>query len=97
MFSRILILSLPALLAGCISLDPDYQRPVAPVPATLPYSTASSSKAADIPWQETIIDPKLRQVIALALESNRDLRQAIADIEAARAQYVCTGRPDTNG
>ncbi len=87
MFSRILILSLPALLAGCISLDPDYQRPVAPVPATLPYSTASSSKAADIPWQETIIDPKLRQVIALALESNRDLRQAIADIEAARAQY----------
>ncbi|EPP7668109.1 transporter, partial [Yersinia enterocolitica] len=47
MFSRILTLLLPALLAGCISLDPDYQRPAAPVPATLPYSTASSSTAAD--------------------------------------------------
>lgn len=85
MFSRILTLLLPALLAGCISLDPDYQRPAAPVPATLPYSTASSSTAADIPWQETVTEPKLRQVITLALGSNRDLRQAIADIEAARA------------
>jgi multidrug efflux system outer membrane protein len=43
--------------------------------------------AADIAWQEFITDPKLRTVVGLALDSNRDLRVAALNIERARAQY----------
>lgn len=32
MLPRVMMLTLP-LLTGCMSLDPHYQRPVAPVPA----------------------------------------------------------------
>jgi multidrug efflux system outer membrane protein len=42
---------------------------------------------ADIPWQEFFVDEKLRKLIALALENNRDLRVAVLNIERSRAQY----------
>jgi hypothetical protein len=32
-------------------------------------------------------DPALRRLIALSLDNNRDLRQAVANVEAYRAQY----------
>ncbi|WP_033567745.1 efflux transporter outer membrane subunit [Dickeya undicola] len=79
------------LLSGC-SLDPHYQRPSAPVPAAWPqgaaYPASSSGRpsADDIPWREVLVDDRLRQVIDMALSDNRDLRKAIADVEAARAQ-----------
>ena len=37
---RVSVLVLALLSAGCVSLDPTYQRPDAPVPATLPAPTA---------------------------------------------------------
>lgn len=79
------------LLSGC-SLDPHYQRPSAPVPAAWPQgasypATAQAPQPAeDIPWREVVVDDKLRQVVEMALSDNRDLRKAIADVEAARAQ-----------
>ncbi|MCO7253409.1 efflux transporter outer membrane subunit [Dickeya oryzae] len=79
------------LLSGC-SLDPHYQRPSAPVPAAWPqgasYPAAAQAHppAEDIPWREVMVDDKLRQVVEMALSDNRDLRKAIADVEAARAQ-----------
>jgi multidrug efflux system outer membrane protein len=39
-------------------------------------------------WQAFFTDPALKAVIAKALEQNRDLRSAVAQIQAARAQYV---------
>lgn len=87
------VLLLPWLLSGCLSLDPTYQRPDAPVTASWPQGAAYSpaqknaTAARDIPWHQVIVDEKLRQVITLALSDNRDLRKAIADVEAARAQY----------
>lgn len=78
-----------ALLAGC-SLVPTYERPAAPVPATLPLAagtTASKTTAADLPWQDFVSNPHLRQLVALALENNRDLRVAVQNVEQARAQF----------
>ncbi|MGV4247892.1 MULTISPECIES: efflux transporter outer membrane subunit [Enterobacteriaceae] len=78
-----------ALLAGC-TLTPDYQRPDAPISAQWPgtvQSTAPSQAIADLPWQDLFADPKLRQIIQMALDNNRDLRIAILNIEKARAQY----------
>jgi len=83
-------LTLLALLAGC-SFVPVYERPPAPVAEQWPASVATLSQAeiaaADLPWQDFVRDDALRQLIALTLENNRDLRVALHNIEQARAQY----------
>jgi multidrug efflux system outer membrane protein len=77
------------LLSGCAGLEPTYHRPAPPVPATWPvgpaYPAATDSPLAD--WRQVFIDPRLRAVIEQALADNRDLRVAIAQIEASRAEY----------
>jgi multidrug efflux system outer membrane protein len=77
------------LLAGCATLEPKYHRPLAPVPAAWPsgpaYGAPAETPAAD--WREVFLDPKLRRVIAQALGNSRDLKVAIAQIQASRAQY----------
>jgi multidrug efflux system outer membrane protein len=76
------------LLAGC-TLEPKYQRPLPPVPATLPtgpaYGAATDTAPAD--WQDVFPDPKLRRVITQALANSRNLMVAIAQVQASRAQY----------
>lgn len=79
------------LLAGC-SLIPTYERPTAPVAAQFPgeflgASGGAATPAADIEWQNFFTDPKLNQLIAAALQNNRDLRIAVLTIEQARAQF----------
>lgn len=83
---RISVLVLALLSAGCVSLDPLYQRPTSPVPATLP-GQKGEGKAAIGEWQQVMGDSRLQQVISIALNSNRDVQKAIADIAAARAEY----------
>jgi multidrug efflux system outer membrane protein len=81
------------MLSACVSLDPAYERPAAPIPATWPsgsgYAPAQKSDqtAAEIPWRQFVKEAKLRTVVAQALSNSRDLRKAVANIEAARAQY----------
>ncbi len=89
---RQLVLALAAALAGCSSLIPPYQRPAPPVPPTypadtLPAAAAGSEAPADIDWQRFFADPRLKQLIALALANNRDLRVAVLNIEQTRALY----------
>ncbi len=83
---RLTLLMLSLLSAGCVSLDPDYQRPTAPVPATLPGAHGEAS-ATLADWQQVVNDTRLKGVISTALSGNRDIQKAIADIDAARAQY----------
>lgn len=83
-------IALTLALAGCVSLAPKYERPVAPIPATFPASPGGApgaATAASMPWADFVREPKLRRVIAQALAQNRDLRAAALAIEAARAQY----------
>ncbi len=87
---RTLTVALAAVLASACSLIPDYQRPAAPVPASFPGAAqaAAATPAADaIAWRDYFADARLREVIALALANNRDLRTAALNIEKARAQY----------
>ena len=88
------IVTIAVVLAGCASMAPKYEQPVPPVPAAWPAgaprneSAAKTEKAvADIPWQEFFVDAKLRRLIELALNNNRDLRVAILNIERSRSQY----------
>lgn len=89
-------------LAGC-SLAPPYERGAAPVPPAWPTGEAYAPAGADRagPEQAAVVgagprdlfrrdlfrDEGLRALVALALENNRDLRRAAANIERARAQY----------
>ncbi|WP_123333139.1 efflux transporter outer membrane subunit [Erwinia sp. JUb26] len=85
---RISVIALSMMLAGCLSLDPDYQRPAAPVPATWPGQNPDGSAPAVLSnWQQVMGDSRLKTVVARALASNRDLRKAISDIEQAKALY----------
>ncbi|NMV41812.1 efflux transporter outer membrane subunit [Ralstonia insidiosa] len=87
------------VLSGC-SLAPTYERPDAPVTSTYPQAPAgyavpadsakpgeNAPRATDLGWREFFPDPRLQKLIGLSLENNRDLRIAVLNIEAARAQY----------
>lgn len=84
---RLFLCGIVAFLGGC-TLAPKYERPAAPVAPIYPNGLASSGQsAAEIEWQQMFVDTKLRTVIRMALENNRDLRVAALNIEKARAQY----------
>ena len=81
--------ALALALAGC-NLAPEYQRPDAPIPGEWPASAATVGQGrslAETGWQDFFADARLKQVVDLALQNNRDLRVAILNIEKARAQY----------
>ncbi len=96
-----LALALAAVLAasGCATLVPATPAPQAGIPAQwpIPATTAGAADAAgadaptvvaaDIGWRDFFTDPRLDEVIGLALDNNRDLRVAILNVERARAQY----------
>jgi outer membrane protein, multidrug efflux system len=87
---RTLSVALAASLTSACSMIPDYQRPAAPVPATFPNAAQATAEipAADaLAWRDYFADARLRELIALALANNRDLRVAALNIEKARAQY----------
>jgi len=79
------------LLSGCVNLAPRYERPAAPVPAHYPDAPADAGSNgaanADVGWRTFFADAKLRGLIELALDNNRDLRVAVLNIAQARAQY----------
>ncbi len=77
------------LLTACGSMAPAYERPAAPVPDRFPLAASAApadvAAAADMPWQTFFTDARLRRLIDIALQHNRDLRVAVLNIEQARA------------
>jgi multidrug efflux system outer membrane protein len=78
------------LLAGC-SLQPTYKRPVAAVPASWPkgeaYSEPGDAALPSLDYRDVFLDTHLEAIIEQALSNNQDLRLALSNIAAARAQY----------
>jgi multidrug efflux system outer membrane protein len=87
-----LVLAAGLTLAGC-DMAPKYVRPGLPVAPALPSGPAyaqqngSGVQPADLAWQDFFINPRLRAVVQLALDNNRDLRVALANVEQTRALY----------
>lgn len=78
------IWALPLLLAAsACSMTPKLSLPAAPVAAAYP---AADGIEALPEWRGMFGDPRLQRLIALALDSNRDLRIAALNAEAARDQ-----------
>ena len=81
------------VLSGC-SLAPEYQRPQMPIPAALGEAGNTPTVGpddivltCDIPWQQFFSDDKLRSLIELTLDNNRDLRAAALQVERAQAAF----------
>ena len=82
------------LLSGC-SLAPEYTRPEAPIPAgwegvAAPESSEASAVSHvvnELTWRDFFTDERLKKVIEMALDNNRDLRLAALNVERARALY----------
>ncbi len=93
---RMATLAAAMALAAC-SFIPTYERPAAPVATSFATETAmavgsapaatASAVAADIAWQDFFKDARLKRLIELSLQNNRDLRIAVLAIEQTRAQY----------
>lgn len=84
-----------ALLGGCAAVGPDYQAPAGSDAEALnafPSAGAAGAAAAVVAseppelWWQALHDVDLDALIARALEANSDLKVAIANVEAARAQ-----------
>ena len=77
-----------ALLAGCVTMGPDYKAPVVP-PASVQGAAdpAFSSASPVASWWAQFDDPVLAQLVHDALGDNLDLRIAMARVRAARAVF----------
>ena len=91
--SQISAASLIALLAGCASPPPampplsDAKRLAqANVAAQLPVGAGAVADTPSLDWRAVVRDPRLREWVALALQHNRDLAVALANVQRAQAQ-----------
>nr|WP_250063448.1 efflux transporter outer membrane subunit [Stenotrophomonas mori] len=77
------------LLAGCITVGPDYQAP-APAPVVLQAAAAPvySPQSPVASWWAQFDDPVLEQLVHAALSDNLDLKSALARVREARAVFV---------
>jgi multidrug efflux system outer membrane protein len=79
-------------LTGC-TLAPKYKRPEAPVPSSWPSGPAYKERLPSVPtaselkWEEFFTDERLKKIIGMALNNNRDLRLAALNVERAQAFY----------
>jgi len=87
---HILVFGAALALTGC-TMIPQYERPVAPVAAQFPETTATNAApASEILWENVFTDERLKALIKLALANNLDFRVAALNVEQSRAQYRIT-------
>lgn len=91
---KFFIFGIIIFLNGC-AMIPGYKRSALPVPAEFPSGEAYSksqisqnaSSISNLKWQDIFLDTKLQKIIVMALENNRDLQIAVANVERARGLY----------
>ena len=89
--AKTLVFSFLLLLSAC-SLAPQYTRPDMPLPPALTETgfqsqTGESSDVQSIGWHDFFMDEQLRELIAIGLENNRDLKLAALTVAEARARH----------
>ncbi|WP_018605169.1 efflux transporter outer membrane subunit [Uliginosibacterium gangwonense] len=92
-------------LPGCVTLGPDYKRPVLPesdVPTqwTSPADTAKNTTAQKAQWWSELSDPALNRLVAEAFNNSPTLEAAVAKLNQSRslhAQAKADGGPTVKG
>lgn len=102
MKTALTLIACASLLAGCGSLVPVREPSSAPLrdsfrpspdaaPATGAGETAAvAATGADTAWDGFFTEPRLRELVGIALQQNRSLRASAAAVERARAQLGVT-------
>jgi multidrug efflux system outer membrane protein len=85
-------LTLAAALAGC-TVGPDYQRPALDAPAAYAWEAKDAQETANTAWWRQFQDPVLDGLIDEALEKNRNVKIAAANVEQAAAVLTRTRSP----
>ena len=88
MFKFLFILINILILTGC-SLKPEIAYNNSIIPSKFKNAVDKNTKVEYIQpkWEDFVKNDKLKKLIKLALENNRDLKIAILNIESARATY----------
>jgi multidrug efflux system outer membrane protein len=73
-------------LAGCM-VGPDYQRPTVETPETWRVDEKTAQDLANTAWWRQLDDPVLNELIATAIDENKDLLIATARVDQFAAQY----------
>jgi multidrug efflux system outer membrane protein len=83
------------VVVGC-KVGPNYRRPTVQTPTEYrelkdgPQVQPQVASYADLPWWQVFQDPKLQELIRMALQQNYDLQLATERINAGRAQVQIT-------
>ena len=92
-YRAIAILIAAAWMTGC-TLGPNYHRPAVQIPenfrAPTPLPAPQAESFADLKWWEVFKDQQLQELVKTAIQQNYDLRDAVARVEAARANLGIT-------
>jgi multidrug efflux system outer membrane protein len=76
------------------TVGPNYHRPAVQAPQAFrapdPAPAPQAASLADLKWWDVFKDEKLQELIRAALNANYDLRDAVARVEAARANLGAT-------
>ena len=89
MRSAAFVVLLAASLSGCM-VGPDYRRPDIEAPAAWRVDKAEAGEISNLAWWEQFQDPVLARLVGQALENNKDLEIATANVDQAFAQYGIT-------
>ena len=74
-----------ALLSACKSVGPDYQRPALAVPSQYSEQADQAQSKVSTTWWTAYQDQLLNDLVSKALQSNTDIKLAVARIEEADA------------
>ena len=92
-YRAIAVLIAAGWMTAC-TVGPNYHRPAVQVPQTFrapdPLPAPQAESFADLKWWEVFRDADLQQLVKTALQQNYDLRDAVARVEAARANLGIT-------
>jgi multidrug efflux system outer membrane protein len=92
-YRAIAVLIATVCLTSC-TVGPNYHRPVVQVPqafrAPEPLPAPQAASFADLKWWQVFNDADLQALIKTALQQNYDLRDAVARVDAARANLGIT-------
>jgi multidrug efflux system outer membrane protein len=76
---------LSVMLISC-AMGPDHTRPGIPTPESFRMAGKEGESIANLPWWELLRDEELQKLVRIALQENKDLKQAVASVEEFQAR-----------
>ena len=81
-----LMCTLTAVILTACAMGPDYTRPGVPTPESFRMGAKEGESIANLAWWELLRDEELHMLVRIALNENKDLKQAVASVEEFQAR-----------